>query len=273
LFKVQAAQDRTVVLGFLWHENDSNGNRTRRTAVIGTVEQLPTRDQAEVAVNGLRVCINQHRNRQREHSIVVADFALKSSAGKQQRGPISKQRNRWLQTTLVEGAKLAPRWNPQLAALHARELERGHRNRATLAVARKLVAYLLAVDKSRRSFQVRAPSEVPTQNCTLSLRARDLDAVGASGIPRNALVQRFGDLFTVAIAAQLLLVGGTADERNFRQDPWHRAFRQHHEAGFPDAAVAQTGILRRQCPVQRALHTLRQPSRLFNPLPQASRRK
>ncbi len=83
--------------------------------------------------------------------------ALKSSAGKQQRGPISKQRNHWLQTTLIEAAKLAPRWNLQLAALHARELERGHRNRATLAVARKLVAYLLAVDKSGQGFQVRAP--------------------------------------------------------------------------------------------------------------------
>ncbi|MFZ0801843.1 MAG: hypothetical protein WBQ09_15045 [Terriglobales bacterium] len=85
-----------------------------------------------------------------------------SSAGKQQRGPISKQRNRWLQTTLIEAAKLAPRWNLQLAALHARELERGNRNRATLAVARKLVAYLLAIDKSRQAFQVRAPSEQST---------------------------------------------------------------------------------------------------------------
>jgi len=37
---------------------------------------------------------------------------------------------------LIEAAKLAPRWNPQLAAVHARELERGHRNRATLMVAR-----------------------------------------------------------------------------------------------------------------------------------------
>jgi len=89
--------------------------------------------------------------------------ALKSSAGKQQRGPISKQRNHWLQTTLIEAAKLAPRWNPQLAALHARELERGHRNRATLAVARKLVTYLLAVDKSRQPFQLRVPLEEPTQ--------------------------------------------------------------------------------------------------------------
>lgn len=86
--------------------------------------------------------------------------ALKSSAGKEQRSPISKQRNCWLQTTLIEAAKLAPRWNPQLAALHARELERGHRNRATLQVARKLVAYLLAVDKSGQPFQLRmCPTE------------------------------------------------------------------------------------------------------------------
>lgn len=81
--------------------------------------------------------------------------ALKSSADKQQRGPISKQRNQWLQTALIEAAKLAPRLNPQLAALPARELERGHGNRATLAVARKLAAYLLAVDKSGQPFRLR----------------------------------------------------------------------------------------------------------------------
>src|ERR1700733_232318 len=83
--------------------------------------------------------------------------AFRSSAGKQQRGPISKQRNAWLQTVLIEAAKLAPRWNPQLAALHARQLELGHPNRATLQVARKLVAYLLAVDKSGQPFQVLTP--------------------------------------------------------------------------------------------------------------------
>ena len=73
--------------------------------------------------------------------------AQDESAGKQRRGPISKQRNQHLQTVLVEAAKLAPRWHPQLATVHERELGQGHRNRATLAVARKLVAYLLAVDK------------------------------------------------------------------------------------------------------------------------------
>lgn len=78
--------------------------------------------------------------------------AQDSSAGKDKRGPISKQRNKHLQSVLIEAAKLAPRWNPALAALHARELARGNRNRATLAVARRLVAYLLAVDKSGKEF-------------------------------------------------------------------------------------------------------------------------
>jgi transposase len=83
--------------------------------------------------------------------------ALVSSADKQQRAPLSKQRNAHLQTVLIEAAKLAPRWNAGLAQLHARELARGNRNRATLAVARKLVAYLLSVDKSGRPFQLRQP--------------------------------------------------------------------------------------------------------------------
>jgi transposase len=82
--------------------------------------------------------------------------AQRSSADKEQRGPISKQRNKHLQTTLIEAAKLAPRYNTQLAAVYAREKERGHCNRATLAVARKLVAYLLAVDKSGQPFRVSA---------------------------------------------------------------------------------------------------------------------
>jgi transposase len=66
--------------------------------------------------------------------------AQRESAGKTQRGPLSKQRNKHLQRVLVEAAKLAPRWNPQLRQVHERELQRGPRNRATLAVARKLAA-------------------------------------------------------------------------------------------------------------------------------------
>ena len=86
--------------------------------------------------------------------------AQHNSAGTEQRGPISKQRNKHLQTILIEAAKLAPRRNPQLAVVHERELQRGDRNRATLAVARKLVAYLMAVDKGGKPFAMRARTEV-----------------------------------------------------------------------------------------------------------------
>lgn len=81
--------------------------------------------------------------------------ALNSSAGKEQRGPLSKQRNAHLQHVLIEAAKLAPRWNQQLAEVYAKELKVGNANQATLAVARKLVAYLMAVDRSGRPFQYR----------------------------------------------------------------------------------------------------------------------
>jgi transposase len=78
--------------------------------------------------------------------------AEKSSGGKTERTPISKQRNKHLQTVLVEAAKLAPRWSAELALVYEREKQRGNRNRATLAVARKLVAYLMAVDRKQRPF-------------------------------------------------------------------------------------------------------------------------
>ncbi len=82
--------------------------------------------------------------------------AQRESAGKEQRGPISKKRNKHLQTMLVEAGKLAPHWNEQLAIVHERELKKGDRNRATLAVARRLVAYMLAVDKKQTDFTLPA---------------------------------------------------------------------------------------------------------------------
>lgn len=78
--------------------------------------------------------------------------AQRESAGKNHRGPISKQRNKHLQTVLIEAAKLAPRWNAKLAKFHEREVKKGNCNRATLAVARKLVSYMLAVDKRGTEF-------------------------------------------------------------------------------------------------------------------------
>jgi transposase len=86
--------------------------------------------------------------------------AYRESAGKEQRGPISKKRNKHLQTILIEAAKLAPSKNAQLAAIYARELERGNRNRATLAVARKMVAYMLAIDKRKTDFATMTDAKV-----------------------------------------------------------------------------------------------------------------
>lgn len=79
--------------------------------------------------------------------------AQKQSAGKEKRSPISKKCNKHLQSVIIEAAKLAPRWNPQLADVYDKEIQRGNRNRATLAVARKLVAYMLAVEKRQTDFK------------------------------------------------------------------------------------------------------------------------
>jgi len=76
----------------------------------------------------------------------------KSSADKVMRTPLSKQRNKHIQHLLVEAAKLAPRQRHELAVAQEREMQKGNRNRATLAVARKMVAYLLAVDRQQRDF-------------------------------------------------------------------------------------------------------------------------
>ncbi len=78
--------------------------------------------------------------------------AEKSSGSAVQRTPLSKQRNKHLQTTLIEAAKMAPRNSPELAMLYDKEKQKGNANRATLAVARRLVAYLVAVDRRQKEF-------------------------------------------------------------------------------------------------------------------------
>ena len=77
----------------------------------------------------------------------------RSSADKVLRTPISKQRNKHIQSVLVEAAKFAPQQSHELALVYEKEKQKGNSNRATLAVARKLVAYLLAVDRERRPFK------------------------------------------------------------------------------------------------------------------------
>jgi transposase len=80
--------------------------------------------------------------------------AEKSSANIIQRTPLSKQRNKHLQTILIEAAKMAPRNSPDLALVYDKEKRKGNSNRATLAVARKMVAYLVAVDRRQKEFLV-----------------------------------------------------------------------------------------------------------------------
>ena len=78
--------------------------------------------------------------------------AEKSSADKVMRTPISKQRNKYIQQVLVEAAKLAPRQCHELALIYEKEKQRGNRNRATLAVARKMVAWMIAVERRKQDF-------------------------------------------------------------------------------------------------------------------------
>jgi transposase len=82
--------------------------------------------------------------------------AQNETAGKNRPSRLGKQCNQHLQSVLIEAAKLAPSHNVQLREVYERELSRtGCENTATLAVARKLVAWLLAIDKKEEDFQVR----------------------------------------------------------------------------------------------------------------------
>ncbi len=59
---------------FLWWDFEANGTRVRRKAIIGTVQEYPNLENAWQASNGLRVSINETRNRQREQPVPVADL-------------------------------------------------------------------------------------------------------------------------------------------------------------------------------------------------------
>ena len=78
--------------------------------------------------------------------------AERSSADKVMRTPISKQRNKHIQQVLVEAARLAPRYSDELALLYEQERQRGNGNRATRAVARKMVVWMLAVERRNADF-------------------------------------------------------------------------------------------------------------------------
>src|SRR5258708_20976438 len=78
--------------------------------------------------------------------------AEKSAGSTVQRTPLSKQRNRHLQTTLIEAAKMAPRNSADLAMLYDKEKQKGNANRATLAGGRKMGGQPLAGDRGGAKF-------------------------------------------------------------------------------------------------------------------------
>src|SRR6202007_2057179 len=65
----------------------------------------------------------------------------KSSAEKGLRMPLSKHRNKHIHHVLVEAAKPAPKQSHELALVYEKAKQRGNTNRATIAVARKMVTY------------------------------------------------------------------------------------------------------------------------------------
>src|SRR5437879_291352 len=92
-----------------------------------------------------------HASARSSRPSAIADSA-ETNGVRRMRMPLSKQRNKHIQRALVEAAKLAPRQSHELAVIYDQERQKGNSNRATLAVARKMVAYLLAVDRQQRDF-------------------------------------------------------------------------------------------------------------------------
>ena len=101
--------------------------------------------------------VNRFRSISQAVSYCGLTSTLRESAGKQKRMPLSRQRNKYLQSMLIEAAKMAPRYSPPLAQVYQKEKEKSNSNQATLNVARKLVAYLMAVDRRQTPFQLAAP--------------------------------------------------------------------------------------------------------------------
>ena len=66
--------------------------------------------------------------------------------------PPSKQRNKHIRRALVEAAKLVPKQSHKLPLVYEKAKQKGNANRATIAGARKMVTYLLAVDRGDRPF-------------------------------------------------------------------------------------------------------------------------
>jgi len=132
-------------------ENPELGERVERLMSIPGVGEI-------TALTWALEIGDPHRftNRKKAASYCGLSSGEDESAGKSYRRPLSKQRNKHIQTILIETAKLAIQWNPQLELVHQKAKAHGaNNNEATIEVARMLVAYLLFVDKTGKRFQLR----------------------------------------------------------------------------------------------------------------------
>jgi transposase len=78
----------------------------------------------------LRLCRETVARLSKTESALVRSLE-RDSGNTVQRTPLSKQRNKHLQTTLIESATMAPRNSSELAMLYDREKQKGNANRAT----------------------------------------------------------------------------------------------------------------------------------------------
>jgi len=124
---------------------------------------------------------------------------LQESAGKQFRQPLSKKRNGHLQRVLIEVAHLVARDHPGLHVLYERVKQQRHSGAAVIAVARKLVAYLLAVDKSRQPFELRTAAQAP-DSPTGQTASLPEPSIGAKKVARRSSPSRVRSADSAAAA-------------------------------------------------------------------------
>jgi hypothetical protein len=72
---------------FLWWDSEPSGVRVRRKAVIGTVLQYPNLENAWQASNGLRISINETRNRQPSRDLGVSRHISMTTYKRKPRAP------------------------------------------------------------------------------------------------------------------------------------------------------------------------------------------
>ncbi len=91
---------------------------------------------------------------------------------------------------LVEAAKLAPRYSHELALIYEKEMQRGNRNRATLAVARKMVAPMVSLSNAETGFPLAESRGARPQPGKLPMNEKHQHYFDSSCLPALVSEQR-----------------------------------------------------------------------------------